>query len=132
MSYWDILTEDLQEYIINIRDEEFAKNFFKKGDYYYKDCTFGRIDVSITDISPKTMKIFWNLNFTYRQKYTNIFKHSYTEQKRIKIRYDDDNVPYILFEYNSKCRDKLYFKQLRELKSNERSYCWKFLNDDNM
>lgn len=132
MSYWDILTEDLQDYIIKIKDEEHAKNFFKKGDYWYHDQTFGRIDVCITDISTKTMKIFWNLNFTYFQKYTNILKHSYTEQKRIKIRYDDDNVPYILFEYNSKLRDKLYFKQLRRLEPCKISYCWKFLNDDNI
>ena len=130
MSYWDLLTEDLQDYIVNIRDEELAKKYFKKGDYYYHDPTFGRIDVCITDISTKTMKIFWNLNFIYRSKYTNVLTHSYTEKKRIKIRYDDDSVPYILFEYNSRCRDKLYFKQLRELKSNERSYCWMFLTNN--
>ena len=37
MSYWDLLTEDLQDYIINLRDEELTKDFFKKGEYVFKE-----------------------------------------------------------------------------------------------
>lgn len=37
MNYWDLLTEDLQEYIINIRDSENEKNKPKIGYYIYKN-----------------------------------------------------------------------------------------------
>ena len=129
MSYWDILPDDLQDYIIKIKHDEDDKDYFKRGDYYYKDITFGRIDICITSISTKTMRIFWNLNFIFKSKLTNQLTHSYTEKKRIKIRFDDDSVPYILFEYNSRCRDKLYFKQLRKLEPGKISYCWKYWNN---
>lgn len=81
MSYWDILTEDLQEYIVKLRDDEIDKHKFKTG--YY--CIFGRCDdtIHIYKINPKTIKCMPRFEYKY---------------KLFKIYMDDfDNIPYIMY-----------------------------------
>lgn len=80
MSYWDILTEDLQEYIVKLRDDEIDKHKFKTGFY----CIFGRRDdtIEIDKINPKTIKG------------TPRFESKW---KLFKIYMDFDNIPYIMY-----------------------------------
>ena len=129
-SYWDLLDSDIQDFIIQIRDDEIDKHKFKKGEYVFKNETFGEINVSITDFTTKTIKIFWNMNHIYRQKFTNRLVHSFTEKKRYKIRYDIHNVPYILFEYSYSVKGRLYFKQLQELQNNSITSVWRYLHSN--
>ena len=57
-SYWDLLDTDIQDFIIKIRDDQVDKDNFKKGEYTLRNDTFGQIDLSITDFTTKTIKIF--------------------------------------------------------------------------
>ena len=127
-SYWDLLDTDIQDFIIKLRDDTVDQDTFKKGEYVFKNETFGEINLSITEFTDKTIKIFWNMNHIYRQKYSNQLVHSFTEKKRYKIRYDFHNVPYILFEYSYRVKGKLYFKQLQELQNNSITSVWRYLH----
>jgi hypothetical protein len=122
-SYWDLLDTDIQDFIIKIRDDTVEKDNFKKGEYVFK----GFINLSITDFTTKTIKIFWNMNHIYRQKYSNQLVHSFTEKKRYKIRYDIHNVPYILFEFSHSFKYRLYFKQLKKSEEMPFSNVWRYL-----
>ena len=126
-SYWDLLDTDIQDFIIKIRDDTVKKDTFKKGAYTFKNDTYGKIDVYILDFSEKTIKIFWNMNKVYPQKYTWQIIHSLTEKKRYKIRYDIHNIPYILFEYSYSVKGRLYFQQLKKVKDTPFSSVWKYL-----
>ena len=53
--------------------------------------------------------------------------HSYTKQKRYKIRYDIHNVPYILFEFSHSFKYRLYFKQLKKSEEMPFSNVWRYL-----
>ena len=127
-SYWDLLDTDIQDFIIKLRDDTVKKDTFKKGAYTFKNDTFGEINLSITEFTDKTIKIFWNMNHIYRQKYSNQLVYSYTEKKRYKIRYDIHNVSYILFEYSYRVKGRLYFKQLQELQNNSITSVWRYLH----
>ena len=127
-SYWDLLDTDIQDFIIKIRDDTVDQDTFKKGEYVFKTETFGEINLSITEFTDKTIKIFWNMNHIYRQKYSNQLVYSYTEKKRYKIRYDIHNVSYILFEYSYRVKGRLYFKQLQELQNNSITSVWRYLH----
>ena len=127
MSYWDLLDTDIQDFIIKIRDDQVDKDNFKKGEYTLRNDTFGQIDLSITDFTTKTIKIFWNMNYTYILSHNSQLVHSYTKQKRYKIRYDIHNVPYILFEFSRSFKYRLYFKQLKKSEEMPFSNVWRYL-----
>ena len=131
MSYWDILTEDLQEYIVKLRDDEIHK--FKCGLYefvcsYYSKDYKGHIHQHVHLSIPIHIKKVCDRHITLYFLVRGFDKDTILKIPRLK--YDNNGIPFIKIKLSwhitpdsSEPEVILYFKDLKkDIKNKEYRY----------
>ena len=133
MSYWDILTDDLKQHIIDIRDNKIKNENkkkpayqFKKGKYYMmtlklKKC-WNNDSFHWSDMRPEFNHFFIQITKQTKEKLTiylsnSHYPWSYVKMYYPKISFDDDNIPFITIKDKYlNIKDNLYFKDFIDFK----------------
>ena len=133
MSYWDILTDDLKQHIIDMRDNKIKnenKNNpdyqFKKGKYYMmtlklKKC-WNNDSFHWSNMRPEFNHFFIQITKKTKEKLTiylsnSHYPWSYLKMYYPKISFDDNNIPFIkIKDQYLNINDKLYFKNFIDYK----------------